>query len=79
MIQMIQNRNRLRLTKQTYGFQRGRDGGGINEEFETDIHSLLHITWITKDLLYNAGNSTQDSIVTYMGKNLQNRYICISK
>ena len=37
-------------------------GGGINQELEMNIHTLLHIREITnKDLLYSSGNSTQYS------------------
>ena len=37
--------------------------GGIN------IHTLLYIKQITNnDLLYSTGNSTQYSVITYMGK-----------
>ena len=31
-----------RLRKQTYGYQRGSVGGGINEEFGINIYTLLH-------------------------------------
>ena len=40
----------------------------VNQEFEIDIYTLLHIKQITKDLLYSTGNSTQYSIKIYVGK-----------
>ena len=44
-------------------------GGRINWETGIDIHTLLYIKGITnKDLLYSTGNSTQYSVMTYMGK-----------
>ena len=47
----------------------GKHGGGINWEIGIDIYTLLYIKQITnKDLLYSTGNSTQYSVMTYMGK-----------
>ena len=47
---------------------RGREGG-INWEIGIDIYTLLCIKQITnKDLLYSIGNPTQNSVMTYMGK-----------
>ena len=53
---------------------RGKGGGGINREVGIDIYTLLHIKLITiniKNLLYSPGNSSQYSVMTYMGKNLK--------
>ena len=61
--------NRLTNRKQTYGYQRGKVGGGINWEIGVDIYTLLYIKWVTnKDLLYSTGNYTQYFIITYVGK-----------
>ena len=66
-----------RCRKQTYGYQ-GRRGGGINWEIGIDIYTLLYIKWITnKDLLYSIGNSTQYSVMTYMGKEPKKEWIHI--
>ena len=55
-----------RHRKQTYGYQ---GGGGINWKIGNDIYTLLYIKQITdKDLLYSTGNSTQYSVMAYMGK-----------
>ena len=44
-------------------------GGGMNWEIEIDIYTLLYIKYMTnKNLLYSTGNSTQYSVMTYMGK-----------
>ena len=44
-------------------------GGGMNWEIGIDIYTLLYIKQITnKDLLYSMGNSTQYSVMAYMGK-----------
>ena len=44
-------------------------GGGVNWKTEIDIYTLLYIKYITnKDLLYTTGNSTQRSVMAYMGK-----------
>ena len=57
-----------RRRKQTYGFQGGKGGEGINWEIRIDIYTLLYIKQITnKNLLYSTGNSTQYSLMTYMG------------
>ena len=43
--------------------------GGINWEIGTDIDTQLYIKSITnKDQLYKTGNSTQYSVMTYMGR-----------
>ena len=57
-----------RCRKQIYGHQGGK-GGGISWEIGIDIYTLLYIKQITnKNLLYSTGNSTQYSVMTYMGK-----------
>ena len=46
----------------------GREGE-INGEIGTDIYTLLRIKQTTnKDLLHSRRNHTQDSVITYMGK-----------
>ena len=45
---------------------KGEGMGGINEESEINIYTLLYI--INKDLLYSTENSIQYSVITYMGK-----------
>ena len=45
--------------------------GEINLDLEINIHTLLHLKYITnKDLLYSIGNSTQFFVITYMKKEL---------
>ena len=47
---------------------------GIN--WEIDIYTLLYIKQITnKNLLYSTGNSIQDSVMTYMGKESKKQWI----
>ena len=57
-----------RLRKQSDSYQRGKvGGGGINQEFEISIHTLLCIKWITNtDLLYSTGNCTQYFVIIYI-------------
>ena len=44
-------------------------GGGINWEIGIDIYTLLYIKQVTnKNLQYSTGNSTQYSVMAYMGK-----------
>ena len=43
-------------------------------EIGIDIYTLIHIKWITnKNLLYSTGNSTQYSVMAYMGKESKKR------
>ena len=46
---------------------------GIN--WETDIYTLLYIKLVTnKNLLYSTGNSSQYSVMTYMGEESKHVY-----
>ena len=53
--------------------------GWTNWEIGIDIYTLQYIKQITnKDLLYSTGNSTQYSVMAYMGKDSRKRVnICI--
>ena len=47
-----------------------------------NIHTLLYVKQITnRDLLYNTGNYTQDSVITSKEKEFENIYIytCITE
>ena len=64
-----------RLGKHSNGYQRGQvirgsgEGGGMNLEFGIGVCTLLCMEWMVNgDLLYSTGNSTQYSVITYMGK-----------
>ena len=51
-------------------------GGGINWEIGTDTYTLLYIKQITnKDLLYMTGNSTQYSVMAYMGEKFKKEWL----
>ena len=44
--------------------------------FGTSIYTRLHIKQIlNKDLLYSIGNSTQHSVITYMGKESEKEWL----
>ena len=48
---------------------RGKGKKGINWEAGTDIYTLLYTKQISnEDLLYSTRNSTQNSVVVYIGK-----------
>ena len=65
----LQNRNRVTDVENKLMVTRGKGGGGINWEIGIDIYTLLYIKQTTnKDLLYSTDNSTQYSVMTYMGK-----------
>ena len=43
--------------------------GGINQEFEINIYTLVYIRQIiSKDLIYSTGHSAQYSVISHMGK-----------
>ena len=66
-----------RCRKQTYGYQ-GIRAGGINWEIGTDMYILPYIKQITnKNLLYSTGNSTQYSVMAYMGKESKKEWIYV--
>ena len=54
-----------RHRKQTYGYQGVT--GGINWEIGIDMYTTIYKI-DNKDLLYSTGNSTQYSVMAYMGK-----------
>ena len=55
--------------QQTNMIMREEMGKGVNWDIGTDIYTLPYIKQITnKDLLYNIGNYSQYSVMTYMGK-----------
>ena len=63
-----------RHREQTSGYQRGKGGGGINQEF--GINTLQYIKQINnKDLLYSTGNYTRYFAITYKGKESEKEYI----
>ena len=65
-----------RHRKQTYGYQRGKVGGGIDQEFGFSRNTLLYIKQINnEDLLYNTGNYIQCLVINYNGKESENEYI----
>ena len=54
----------------------GHQWGGINWEIGTDTYTLLYIKQITnKDLLYMTGNSTQYSVMAYMGEKFKKEWL----
>ena len=64
-----QTENKLMVTK---------GGGGIYQEFGINIYTLIYIKQvIDKDLLYSTGNSTQYSVITYMGKESEKEWIYV--
>ena len=55
---------------------KGEEGSGRDWEIGIDIYTLLYIKYITnKDLLYSTGNSTQYSVMAYMGKESKTEWI----
>ena len=53
-------------------------GGGINWDIGIDIYTLLYIKSITnKNLLHSTGNSTQYSVMPYMGTESKKEWIYV--
>ena len=60
------------------GHQGGKEKGGMNWEIAADSYTLLYIKLVTyENLLHSIGNSTQRSVVTYMGRKSKNEQIPI--
>lgn len=49
--------------------------GGIKWEVGNDIHTLLHMDMRNKALLHSTGKCTQYSVLTYMGKESEKKWI----
>ena len=63
--------------EQTYGYQRGKVGGGIHLEFGVSRYKLLHTKQINnKVLLYNTGNYIQCPVINHHGKEYEKE--CVS-
>ena len=59
-----------KLRKQTYGYQRGKVGVGREDGLEIwdrYIHSIEY-GMVNEDIPYSTRNSTQCSVIAYMGK-----------
>ena len=73
----LPNRNRLTDLENKLLVTKGESGEGeTNQEFGINIYiyiyTLLYIKQIiNKDLLYGTGNSTQYSIIAYVGKEFE--------
>ena len=54
------------LGEQTYGFQGGGGGSGMDWEFGVSRCKLLHLEWISNEiLLYNTGNYIQSLVLEH--------------
>ena len=54
----------------------GGGSGGMHWEIGIDMYTLMCIKWMTnKNLLYSTGNSTQYSVMAYMGKESKKEWI----
>ena len=77
----LQNRNRLRLWKQTYGYQRGQVWGDEQGVWDWPLHTEVY-----KERPANGGLlyiwHQEYYVIIYMGKNSEKRmdvYICITE
>ena len=67
-----------RHRKQTYGYQKGKGVGGINQEFGISRYKLLCIKQInSKVLLCSTGNYIQYIVINHNGKESEKEYIDI--
>ena len=63
-----------RHRKQTYGYQRGKDGRNKLGVWDEQIHSTIYKRDKNKDLLYSTGNYIQYLVITYKGKEYEKEY-----
>ena len=66
-----------RLWKWPYGYERGQVGEGWIGGLELHMHTAVMELLTNGDLLYSTGNSSQYSVIIYMGKGSEN--VCTSK
>ena len=60
------------------GSQRGTMEEGMDWGFGMGICTLLYVGWMVNgNLLYSTRNSTQYSVMTYMGKESEKEGVCI--
>ena len=65
----LQKRNKLTDFEKTYGYQSGQAGGKDRLEFGIGICTPSYMEWLANgDLLYSTENSTQCSVLIYVGK-----------
>ena len=68
-LNLFTNRNRVTGVEKKCMVTKEEMEGGINWKIDIEICTLLYIKHFTNlDLLYNTGNSSQYSVMTYMGK-----------
>ena len=63
----MESQNRVTDVENTLMVTQQQGKGRINGEIWIDIYRLL----------YNTGNSTQNSVMAYMGKESKNEWICV--
>ena len=64
--------------KQKTNMLTGSKQGGINWEIGTDIYTLLYVIWITnKDLPQSTEDSTQYSVMAYLGKEFLKEWLYV--
>ena len=77
-ISLFKNRNKVTDVENKFMVTNGEKRGGINQEVEIDMYTLLYIKQIIKeDLLYTTRNSTQYSVTAYMGKESKKEWIYV--
>ena len=76
--------NLITKQKQTHRYRekknlwlpKGKERGGITQEFEINVYTPLYIKQIAnKDLLYSTGNSTQYFVITRKGQEPEEEYL----
>ena len=70
---LVDFKNKLMVTKGT-----GEGGGGMDRGFGTGIYTSRDLELLAnEDLLYSTGNSTQYSMIIYMGKESERQCMCV--
>ena len=77
MIQMnlLTKQKQTQTLKTNLWLPKGKGGG---REFGTGTCTLLYMElMVNRDLLYSTGNSTQYSVITYIGKESKKEWLCV--
>ena len=75
---MAQNRNRLTNTENKLVVAKGERGEGVGWTFGVSRCKLLHLEWISKEvLLYSTENSIQSLVIEHDGRQYEKKNVYI--
>ena len=78
MILSTKQKQTQRHGEQTSGFQGGRGGSRMDREFGVSRCKLLHLEWISNEvLLHSTGNCIESLCIEHAGKQYEKNNVCI--